>query len=581
MATLKFDGADDWVRGTGQGGMTGAHTWVALLSRGGTATNYQAMLGAHTSSNGRGAMFAFSNTTNPGRLSFYNNVSNAESVTNQIPTANTDWWLIAYSRAAGSNNGRWHGKNITTGAAAFHENGDIALADPPNAAGGYLKIGNYDLTPGTPGSAEEDFNGSLAIIAWWNANLSDAQFNELYANLRTSDLWNCSAGRPASLNELRSTTVVDLTGLMTWAAPNGATLTGADPPGWNFDGLGSSPTGRRAAQGRSGQGRSNLFSGSDTTPPGSINVTNVTLTRISRVVGKDATQITFTADEAFVEYMIRKVASASDTRLQGTLVEQALTSGTIARVQKATPVTSAVSGNSISITLPSNVAVGDHIIVFIGFSGALGVTVTNVVDQAGNTYAVDVLTDDGNATGAYSALASARCTSALTAGQTITATLSSSVTHRLISAAEYSGLASASWLDGSSNTGKGTSTSPASGTINPTGSNLLVIGATGYNDTAANHTPGASWTEIDDVSNGSKGLAVDERINVPAGAYQHTGTLAASVLWSDSIAAYKGASAGTQFTATITDDELIAAGAAEGNNLLKVFVKDAAGNWSA
>jgi len=42
-----------------------------------------------------------------------------------------------------------------------------------------------------------------------------------------------------------------------------------------------------------------------------------------------------------------------------------------------------------------------------------------------------------------------------------------------------------------------------------------------------------------------------------------------------------GAPAGvTQFTATLTDDELVAAGAVEGNNVLKVFVKDAAGNWS-
>ena len=220
---------------------------------------------------------------------------------------------------------------------------------------------------------------------------------------------------------------------------------------------------RRAAQGRSGQGRSNFFAGADTTPPGNINVTNVTLTKVSRVAGKDATDVTFTANEAFVEYMIRKVSSGADTRTMGTLIEQAtISGGTIARVQKATPITSAVSGNSIAITLPNNVAVGNHIVVFLGFSGALGITVTSVVDQAGNTYSVDVLTDDGNATGAYSAVISARCTTALTAGQTITATLSSAVTHRLISAAEYSGLASASWVDSSSNTGKGTSTAPAS-----------------------------------------------------------------------------------------------------------------------
>jgi hypothetical protein len=36
----------------------------------------------------------------------------------------------------------------------------------------------------------------------------------------------------------------------------------------------------------------------------------------------------------------------------------------------------------------------------------------------------------------------------------------------------------------------------------------------------------------------------------------------------------------TEYTVTITDDEFVAGGGVEGNNLVKVFVKDAAGNWS-
>lgn len=34
------------------------------------------------------------------------------------------------------------------------------------------------------------------------------------------------------------------------------------------------------------------------------------------------------------------------------------------------------------------------------------------------------------------------------------------------------------------------------------------------------------------------------------------------------------------FQVTITDDELINVGAVEGNNILKIFVQDLAGNWS-
>jgi hypothetical protein len=33
-------------------------------------------------------------------------------------------------------------------------------------------------------------------------------------------------------------------------------------------------------------------------------------------------------------------------------------------------------------------------------------------------------------------------------------------------------------------------------------------------------------------------------------------------------------------TVTLTDDELVAAQAVEGDNMIKIFVRDAAGNWS-
>jgi hypothetical protein len=69
-----------------------------------------------------------------------------------------------------------------------------------------------------------------------------------------------------------------------------------------------------------------LDSAADTTPPGNINVTSVTVTKISRIAGKDVFNVTFTADEPFVEYQIRKVSSTTDTRLMGTLIEQGMAS---------------------------------------------------------------------------------------------------------------------------------------------------------------------------------------------------------------------------------------------------------------
>jgi hypothetical protein len=41
-----------------------------------------------------------------------------------------------------------------------------------------------------------------------------------------------------------------------------------------------------------------------------------------------------------------------------------------------------------------------------------------------------------------------------------------------------------------------------------------------------------------------------------------------------------GGTAGVIYTATVTDDEVVAADAADGSKIIKIFVRDAAGNWS-
>lgn len=63
--------------------------------------------------------------------------------------------------------------------------------------------------------------------------------------------------------------------------------------------------------------------GSDLTPPTPI-VTLQSATKISRVVGKDSIDVTFTTDEEYVEYMVRIVSSPDDVYLAGSLVEAAV-----------------------------------------------------------------------------------------------------------------------------------------------------------------------------------------------------------------------------------------------------------------
>lgn len=238
MTTLHFDGADDWVRGTGQGAMNGAITLAVVSRRTATSAAYQCLLGAATAANARSFMFAHDQGVDPERITIFDNATNRYSTTT-IADANSDWWVIAMTKAAGSVVPRFHFKNLTTGAAAVHETefSAGAIGDFPSCSGGYLKIGNYDLTPGTPGSAEEDYTGDIGVVGWWDQALSDAQVDELYANKRTSDWAKNSAGVPSSLTELTAATPVDLTGIVTWVT-TGAALSGPDPTGWTFDGLG-------------------------------------------------------------------------------------------------------------------------------------------------------------------------------------------------------------------------------------------------------------------------------------------------------------------------------------------------------
>ena len=91
------------------------------------------------------------------------------------------------------------------------------------------------------------------------------------------------------------------------------------------------------------------WSASDTTPPGTINVTSVSLSKISNIVTKNNSDVTFTADEAFVEYMIRKVPLATSDRTQGTLIEQATVSSTTSFTANIT-YTEATTGGAVEGT---------------------------------------------------------------------------------------------------------------------------------------------------------------------------------------------------------------------------------------
>lgn len=238
---VHFDGADDWIRGTGMTAMSGAVTVAAIARRTGSSGVYQAILGGATAANGRSFMLAWDASVNPQKITMYDGTSNAYGV-QAYDEQVRDWFLVVYTKSAGTVIPRFHLYNLSRKGPWFHENEGTSLTntDFPSLSGGYLKIGNYDLTPGVPGSADEDLNGEVALVAMWDGiALSDAQVNELSETLETSDWQNNSGGAPTSITQVNSLTPTDLTGKITWAAANGGSIVMDDVAGWNFDGVAS------------------------------------------------------------------------------------------------------------------------------------------------------------------------------------------------------------------------------------------------------------------------------------------------------------------------------------------------------
>jgi hypothetical protein len=97
----------------------------------------------------------------------------------------------------------FHIANLTTAGAFNHANGTGTSDNQtgPDAAG-TLEIGRID-------GGGFWWPGQLALAAYWNVELTDAQIEAFLTNKRTSDLFNSAAGRPVFLTELNTTTPKD------------------------------------------------------------------------------------------------------------------------------------------------------------------------------------------------------------------------------------------------------------------------------------------------------------------------------------------------------------------------------------
>jgi hypothetical protein len=239
VATLHFDGTDDYVSGTGSGAMNGALTVFALTSRvfGGSHT----LLSTVSSGNTSGFVFGTGSGDNP--REYNDNTGGLSTGPDPATTmADDDWWMIVMTRPAGTPYlPRFHVRNHTTSGTIGRgdsENAAVASA-PDSASGGTIYAGRMTL----PGTGNFDFlSGDLAVLGWWDGTaFNDTQVNEILNASSTSDLYGHSAGQPSSLTEFTSTTPTDLKGLITWTN-NGPTATGANPDNFTADGVGTPST---------------------------------------------------------------------------------------------------------------------------------------------------------------------------------------------------------------------------------------------------------------------------------------------------------------------------------------------------
>ena len=151
-----------------------------------------------------------------------------------VPAAG-DWHISCIDWAATT--ARSHNKDWTTGGAWSHANtGSLAGFKAGPGTGGWFNIGLI----GDNDSVGQAYG---VIGVWSGVQLGDTVVQELGANARTSDWWNCSSGQPDLLIECNVAmgSLVDIgANPSTYSSANssGMTLTGGDPPGWTFDGQG-------------------------------------------------------------------------------------------------------------------------------------------------------------------------------------------------------------------------------------------------------------------------------------------------------------------------------------------------------
>ncbi len=205
--------------------------------------------------------------------------------------------------------------------------------------------------------------------------------------------------------------------------------------------------------------------------------------------------------------------------------------------------TSSGSANSVTLTVPvgaGTIPVGATVVIA---AAQVGTTFSSAIDSAGNTYTIDKATNTNG--GASAGLASARLTTALAPGATITARFGVTATaNRGMSAAAFQGLQTTTgWRDKVANS-SGADNGPLVNSGTTTVGGELIIGAMGINSNAT-FTPSppfagdGGFTKLTSATLSNLGVHLIYRVVTVKASYTVGGSLGSSQSWVAQTVTYK------------------------------------------
>lgn len=216
-------------------------------------------------------------------------------------------------------------------------------------------------------------------------------------------------------------------------------------------------------------------------------------------------------------------------------------------IDKASLGTNTSDSNTSTLAIASTtnaVASSGFIVVFAGFADK-SQTLTSVASSPALTWTVDKNFAFPGGGGGFlaCAIASAQAPSGLAAGSSITATFSAAISGTTISATSFTGVATSSAVDTTSNSDDGS----VAGTAWTTGNVSLLAGSvlctnawSDGGDSNPTVTTGTEANEIFDPDD-NFGHAAFYNIGTSAGNYANAGAFAASTRWITASVAYKAA----------------------------------------